>query len=79
MQKKKVPHPLDAHIAKRMKERREELGIQKKGLGVALGVTGPQIYFREENRQRVFASTLWDTAKALNVSVTYFYEGYEGE
>lgn len=70
---------LDSHIARTIRLRREQLGMNQRTLGDKLGVTAQQISKRERCIDLLNQETLDRTAKALNVPVTYFYEGYEGE
>ena len=42
------PEPVDIHVAKRVRQRRIELGISQPKLGAALGVTFQQVYKYEK-------------------------------
>lgn len=46
-------------------------------LGEAVGIKFQQIQKYETGMNRVSASRLWDIADALDVSVSFFFEGYE--
>ena len=55
-----------------------ELWYQKTGQPVAdaLGVSFQQVQKYERGANRVSASMLWEMSEAMEVPVTYFYEGY---
>jgi transcriptional regulator with XRE-family HTH domain len=67
----------DIHIANRIRERRTELGMTQKELATLLGVTYQQLHKREKALNRTSAADLWLTAKALDVEVSYFFEGLQ--
>ena len=66
---------VDAHVGRRIRERRRELGMSQGKLGNALGVTFGQVQKYEAGIDRVAASRLWDVANILEVDVGYFFEG----
>ena len=68
---------LDEHIGRRMRERREMLGMSQGQLAARVGVTYQQHYKREAAINRISAADLWLTARALGVGVGYFFEGFE--
>lgn len=53
------------------------VGITQQQLGEAVGIKFQQIQKYETGMNRVSASRLWDIAEALDVSVNFFFEGYE--
>jgi transcriptional regulator with XRE-family HTH domain len=63
----------------RIRLRRKQLNMSQGQLAEALGVTFQQIQKYERAANRVSASKLWEIAQALESSVTYFYEGLDGE
>ena len=65
---------VDAHVGKRVRERRNALGMSQEKLGNALGISFQQIQQYEVGTDRVMASRLWDIAEALEVDVAYFFE-----
>jgi transcriptional regulator with XRE-family HTH domain len=71
------PEPVDIHVAMRVRQRRTELGISQPKLAAALGVTFQQIYKYERAKTRISAARLYALSKALNVPVTFFFEGIE--
>src|SRR6266545_1294152 len=73
------PHPVDRHVGLRIRMRRKELGISQEKLADALGLTFQQVQKYERAANRVSASKLWEVARALNTSISYFYEGLSVE
>jgi transcriptional regulator with XRE-family HTH domain len=69
------PHPVDRHVGLRIRMRRKELGISQERLAEALGLTFQQVQKYERAANRVSASKLFEIARALSTSVSYFYEG----
>src|SRR5262249_30125521 len=69
------PNPSDRHVGLRIRLRRKELGISQERLAESIGLTFQQVQKYERAANRVSASKLWEVARALNTSVTYFYEG----
>ncbi len=66
---------VDAHVGRRIRERRREIGMSQGKLGSALGITFQQIQKYEIGLNRVAAGRLWDMANILEVDVGYFFEG----
>jgi len=69
--------PVDDYVAKRILERRRELGMTQVELGVrAGGITFQQVQKYEIGQNRVSAGRLYALAHSLGVPVGYFYAGY---
>jgi transcriptional regulator with XRE-family HTH domain len=68
-------HPVDRHVGLRIRLRRKELGVSQEKLAIALGITFQQVQKYERGANRISASKLWETARALSVPVAYFYDG----
>lgn len=66
---------VDAHVGRRMRQRREYLGISQGRLGQQLGLTFSQVQKYENGSNRVGAGRLYLMARILQVPVQYFYEG----
>ena len=66
---------VDAHVGRRVRERRREIGMSQTKLGNSLGIAYQQIQKYEVGTNRIAAGRLWDMAKALEVDVGYFFEG----
>ena len=72
------PEPVDIHVAMRVRQRRTELGISQPKLAAVLGVTFQQIYKYEKAKTRISAARLYGLSKALDVPMTFFFEGIAG-
>ncbi len=79
VRKQKSPHPVDAHVGRRVRIRRVMREMSQTNLAEKLGLTFQQQQKYESGANRISASRLWAIAQILNVPVTYFFEGLEGE
>lgn len=68
---------VDAHVGRRMRQRREALGVSQGRLGRHLGLTFSQVQKYENGTNRIGAGRLHLLAVLLGVSVLYFFEGLE--
>ena len=75
---KSIPHPIDVHVGRRLRARRRLLGLTQEALATAVDIKFQQIQKYESGSNRVSASRLWALAKALDVPVSYFFEGMNG-
>ena len=69
------PAAVDVHVGARIRMRRRFLGLNQSHLADALGLTFQQVQKYERGTNRVSASKLYDIARALHVSVSFFFEG----
>ena len=74
-----MAHPVDAHVGKRIRHRRWLVGMTQQQLAEKVGIKFQQIQKYETGANRVSASRLWDIADALDVPVSFFFEGIETE
>lgn len=72
-------HPVDVHVGKRVRHRRWMVGMTQQQLGDIVGIKFQQIQKYETGMNRISASRLWDIAQALDVSISFFFEGFDGE
>ena len=72
-----MTHPIDKHVGSRIRHGRWMRGMTQQDLGDAAGCKFQQIQKYETGANRVSASRLWGIAKALGVSITFFFEGKE--
>jgi transcriptional regulator with XRE-family HTH domain len=72
-----MTHPVDAHVGKRVRHRRWLIGMTQQQLAERVGIKFQQIQKYETGANRVSASRLWDIADALEVPVSFFFEGIE--
>ena len=76
----KTPRPVDVEVGRRIRMRRQALGMSQEKLGEVLGITFQQIQKYEKGTNRVGASRLAQIATTLNVSPAYFFpDAKEGE
>src|ERR1700757_1819621 len=70
-----APNPIDRHVGLRIRLRRKELGVSQEKLAESIGLTFQQVQKYERAANRVSASKLWEMARALDTTISYFYEG----
>ena len=73
-----MKHPVDVHVGKRVRHRRWLVGMTQQQLAEKVGIKFQQIQKYETGMNRVSASRLWDIADAMDVPVSFFFEGLEG-
>ncbi|MBV6638340.1 MAG: helix-turn-helix transcriptional regulator [Mameliella sp.] len=74
-----MAHPVDVHVGKRIRHRRWLVGMTQQQLAERVDIKFQQIQKYETGANRVSASRLWDIAEALDVPVSFFFEGIENE
>jgi transcriptional regulator with XRE-family HTH domain len=70
---------LEGVIARRLKERRVDLGFLQEDVAKALGLSDGQIHQAETNEVRISAARLFRFAAVLGVPFGYFFEGVPQE
>ncbi len=70
-----MAHPVDVHVGKRVRHRRWLIGMTQQQLAERVGIKFQQIQKYETGANRISASRLWDIADALEVTVSFFFEG----
>ncbi|MDF1872415.1 helix-turn-helix transcriptional regulator [Vannielia sp.] len=70
-----MKHPVDIHVGKRVRHRRWMVGMTQQQLAEKVGIKFQQIQKYETGMNRVSASRLWDIANALEVPISFFFEG----
>ncbi len=68
-------HAVDAHVGKRIRQRRWLVGMTQQKLAERVGIKFQQIQKYETGANRVSASRLWDIAESLQVDVAFFFDG----
>lgn len=76
---KGTPDEIDVYVGQKIKTRRSLLGLSQEKLGEAVGLTFQQIQKYERGHNRVAPGRLWKIAKALGVSVIYFFPPESGD
>ncbi|UYV36944.1 helix-turn-helix domain-containing protein [Rhodobacteraceae bacterium D3-12] len=74
-----MAHPVDVHVGKRIRHRRWLVGMTQQQLAEKVGIKFQQIQKYETGANRVSASRLWDISEALDVAVSFFFEGLDAE
>ena len=72
-----MTHPIDLHVGQRLRQRRRLLGLTQQKLADAVFIRFQQIQKYESGANRISASRLWALANALDVPVSFFFEGAE--
>jgi transcriptional regulator with XRE-family HTH domain len=67
-------HFVDVHVGRKLRFRREQLGISRQRLGQAAGVVHQQVEKYEGAINRVSPGCLYRFARLLNVPIVYFFE-----
>ncbi len=71
----RLPNPIDIHVGLQVRLRRKALKISQEKLAEALGLTFQQVQKYERGANRISASKLYEIARALRVSIAWFFEG----
>ncbi|CUH52242.1 helix-turn-helix domain-containing protein [Shimia marina] len=74
-----MTHPVDVHVGKKIRQRRWLTGMTQQQLAEQVGIKFQQIQKYETGANRVSASRLWDISDALDVPVSFFFEGLEND
>lgn len=72
-----MAHPVDTHVGKRLRLRRQMLGMTQQQIGDAVGIKFQQIQKYEQGTNRVSASRLYDIARAMSVDIAFFFSELE--
>ncbi len=72
-----MKHPVDVHVGKRVRHRRWMVGMTQQQLGDIVGIKFQQIQKYETGMNRVSASRLWDIAQAVDVPISFFFDGLD--
>lgn len=72
--RERAPNPIDQYVGARIRARRKVLGVSQEKLADQLGLTFQQVQKYERGTNRVSASKLYEIARALKASITYFFE-----
>jgi len=68
----------DVLIGKRIRDRRQQIGVTQHALAKTIGVSFQQLHKYEQGTNRVSAARLWRIAKALQTPMDYYFAA-EGE
>jgi transcriptional regulator with XRE-family HTH domain len=70
---------VDRHVGTRIRERRVMLGLSQQQMADMIGVTYQQAHKYERGINRISAGRLYEISRVLNVPITFFFEGLEGQ
>lgn len=70
-----MKNPVDLYIGQRVRHRRWLLGMTQQQLAQSVGIRFQQIQKYESGANRISASRLWDLARALEMPVSFFFDG----
>jgi len=70
--------PIDVRIGSRLAIARKSAGLSQGELGKRIGVSYHQIQKYEMGTNRISATSLLNLARALDISLGYFFEGIAG-
>lgn len=68
------PSEIDQLVSERILARRNELDMSQPELAERVGVTFQQVQKYENGKNRISAGRLYEVAKALGVTIQYFFE-----
>ena len=74
-----VQHPVDTHVGRQLRARRELLGYPQKELARQLDISFQQVQKYESGANRISASKMWQLCQVLDVVPGYFFEGLESK
>ncbi len=74
-----MKHPVDVHVGQRVRQRRWMVGLTQQQLGDRVGIKFQQIQKYETGANRISASRIWDIAASMEVPVSFFFEGLDGQ
>lgn len=79
MSEERSANAVDRRLGQRLRARRLEIGLSQERLADLLGITFQQVQKYEKGVNRIAASRLFEIASALEVPVSFFFEGLSAE
>ncbi len=74
-----MKHSVDVHVGQRVRQRRWVVGMTQQQLGDKVGIRFQQIQKYEAGTNRISASRMWEIAATMDVPVSFFFEGLDGQ
>lgn len=74
-----MPHPVDIHVGKKVREARNLEGLSQEELGKKLGISFQQVQKYEKGSNRIGSSRLYEISRALETPIEYFFDGIEDD
>jgi transcriptional regulator with XRE-family HTH domain len=72
-------HPVDIAVGKKLRARRNLLGLSQEALAEKANITFQQIQKYETAKNRISASRLHDLARILETNISYFFEDFSAK
>ena len=66
---------VNAHIARKIRQRRKALGLKQTEVAEKLGVSFQQVHRLESAANQITVTRLWQLSQALRVPVDFFFIG----
>ena len=77
MKTKGKANPIDEHVGKRLRQKRDLSGMSQERLAEHVGVTFQQIQKYENGQNRISASRLYEFSQILKVPISFFFESFD--
>ncbi|MEM6617921.1 MAG: helix-turn-helix domain-containing protein [Pseudomonadota bacterium] len=74
-----MPHPIDVYVGTKIRLTRASRGISQQQLSDMLSISFQQLQKYERGINRISASRLWEISQALDVKISFFFEGAEAQ
>ncbi len=74
-----MAHPVDVYVGQRVRQRRWMVGMTQQQLGDNVGIKIQQIQKYETGTNQISAKRMWDIAAVMEVPVSFFFEGLDGQ
>ena len=71
------PDPIDKHVGGQLRLRRAQVGMTQSELGGKLGLSFQAVQKYETGENRISASRLFQLARLLDVTPSYFFDGLD--
>ncbi|MGD9637588.1 MAG: helix-turn-helix domain-containing protein [Alphaproteobacteria bacterium] len=73
------PDPIDIYVGKRLRLRRNILGLSQEQLAKNIGISFQQIQKYEHGTNRISASRLYDISRVLKVPISFFFDDIKND
>lgn len=77
MKTKGKANPIDEHVGKRLRQKRDLVGLSQERLAEHVGVTFQQIQKYENGQNRISASRLYEFSQILKVPISFFFDSFD--
>lgn len=77
MKTKGKANPIDEHVGKRLRQRRDLSGMSQENLAEQVGITFQQIQKYENGQNRISASRLYEFSQILQVPISFFFDNFD--